>query len=245
MLLLLAVALVQVELGQLQVAGLRNLQINLRTVDDGYGNSGALNDGSFIGTYEAVVGSLGKGAFEQGVAEALGCLRQHDVLTRDGGGDEGAVSGALHLLDGVDGGHADDGGSQFSDGVNCAVDGGDVDQRSDGVVDQDDVVRLGGQSGEGVGDRFLAILATFDDLDFAGEAVLGDLRFDALDLRGADGDVDGGDALDCGESAKGVDEDGYAIERKKLLGLRAGHARAETGCWKNYKYLHNVWSIQR
>jgi hypothetical protein len=30
-----------------------------------------------------------------------------------------------------------------------------------------------------------------------------------------------------------------------LLGLRSGHARAETGGGKNYEYLHNVWSIHR
>ena len=36
-------ALAEVKLGQLQIAGLRNLQINLRTVHNGYGNSGALD----------------------------------------------------------------------------------------------------------------------------------------------------------------------------------------------------------
>jgi hypothetical protein len=41
--LLRALSLVEVELGQLEVAGLRNLQINLRTVHNGYGNSGALD----------------------------------------------------------------------------------------------------------------------------------------------------------------------------------------------------------
>ena len=41
--LLLALSLVEVELGQLEVAGLRNLQINLRTVDNGYGNSCAFD----------------------------------------------------------------------------------------------------------------------------------------------------------------------------------------------------------
>ena len=55
-------ALAQVELGQLQVARLCNLQINLRTVNHGYRISRALHNGSFIGTYKAIRGGLGKGA---------------------------------------------------------------------------------------------------------------------------------------------------------------------------------------
>ena len=63
-----------------------------------------------------------------------------DELAGDGGGDEGAVGGALDLLDGVDGGHGDDGGAVLFDGGDGAVDGGGVDERADGVVDEDDVV---------------------------------------------------------------------------------------------------------
>jgi hypothetical protein len=55
----------QVELGQLQVARLRNLQINLRTVHHGYGNSGALQKRSLVGAHKAVGIGLGKGALQQ------------------------------------------------------------------------------------------------------------------------------------------------------------------------------------
>jgi hypothetical protein len=53
------------------------------------------------------------------------------------------------------------------DGVDGAVDGGGVDERADGVVDQDNVVGLGGQGGQGVGDRLLAVVAAFDHADAA------------------------------------------------------------------------------
>ena len=155
------------------------------------------------------------------------------------------MGGSLDLLDGIDGGHADDGGSGLSDGGDGAIDGGRVNERAHGVVDQDNVVRLCGQGGESVGDGFLAGVAACDDTDAVGKAVFGDLRLNAVDLSGSNGDVDRGDALDGGEGAEGVDEDGYAVERQKLLGLRAGHARAESGSGKNYEYLHNVWSIHR
>jgi hypothetical protein len=119
----------QVELGQGQVAGLGNLQINLRAGDDGNGMAGALDDGGFVGAEEAVGGGLGEGALEQAAAEALRGLGEDDEFAGDGGGDESAVGGALDLLDGVDGGQADDGGAVLDDGVDGAVDGGLVSMR--------------------------------------------------------------------------------------------------------------------
>jgi len=44
----------KVELGQLQVARLGNLQINLRAVHDGDRMAGAFDDGSFVGAHKAV-----------------------------------------------------------------------------------------------------------------------------------------------------------------------------------------------
>ncbi len=112
-------------------------------------------------------------------------------------------------------------------------------------MDQDDVVGLGREDGERVGDRLLALVAAFDDLNAAGKTVFGNLRLDALDFGLADGDVDGRDALDGGESAERMNEDGNAIEGEKLLGLRPGHPGTESGGGQNREYLHNWWSIQR
>jgi hypothetical protein len=130
----------QVELGQLQVAGLGNLQINLRAVDHGNGVSGALDDRGLVGADKPVCLRFGKGLFEQAEAEALRGLRQDDELAGDGCGDQSAVGGTLDVLDGVDSRQTDDGGAVLDDGVDGAVDGGGVDQRADRVVDQNDVV---------------------------------------------------------------------------------------------------------
>ncbi len=104
-------ALAQVKLGQLQIAGLRNLQINLRTVHHGDRVSGALHHRGFVGANKAVRRGLGEDTFEQAIAEALRGLRQHHELARNGGCDQRSVRGALHLLDGVHGGQAHDGRS--------------------------------------------------------------------------------------------------------------------------------------
>ena len=87
----------KVKLRQLQVAWLRNLQINLRTVDCGDGISSPFDDGGFVGAHKAIGKRFGEGLLQQSAAEALRRLRQNDVLARDGGGDEGPVRGALDL----------------------------------------------------------------------------------------------------------------------------------------------------
>ncbi len=97
--------------------------------------SGALDDGGLVGAHEAVGGGFGKGALQQSVAKSLGRLRQYDELAGNGGCDQGAVGGAFDLLDGIDGGKADDGGAMFDDRVDGAVDGGGIDERSDRIVD--------------------------------------------------------------------------------------------------------------
>ncbi len=242
-------ALAQVELGEGQIAGLRDLQINLRAGNNRNGEAGALDNGSFVGADEAVCRGLGKGALERSAAEALRGLGEDYEFARNGGGDERAVGRSFDLLDGVDGGKPNDGCSVFDDGVDGAVDGFGVDERANGVVDEDDVVFRAVERGQGVGYGFLAIFSPFDHVNAAGElefcAVFGDLSFDALDLTGADGDVDGGDARDGGEGAQGVDEDGQSPQFEELLGLGGGHARAQAGGWKDDEYLHNQWSIHR
>src|ERR1017187_8033832 len=79
-------ALTQVELGQLQVARLGNLQINLRTVHYGYWMSGALDTRGLVGADEAVRGGFGKRLLQEAVAEPLGGLRKNYEFAGDGGG---------------------------------------------------------------------------------------------------------------------------------------------------------------
>lgn len=212
-------------------------------MNDGDRLTGALDDRGLVGAEETVGGGLGEGVLEDRVAEALGGLRLDDELARNGGGDQSAVSGTLDLLDGVDGGQTDDGRAVFLNGVDGAVNGSRLDQRPDGVVDQHDILGRGRQGGQSIGNRGLAILAAFDDVNLGGQAMLGDLRLDTLDLGGADGNIYSRDALDRGEGAKRVDENRLAGESEKLLRLRPGHAGAEASGGKNREYLHNSWSI--
>src|SRR3974390_1278443 len=90
----------EVKLGQFQVAGLGDLQIKGGAGYDSNGVSGALDDGGLVGADEAVGCGLGEGGLDEAEAEALGGLRVDDGLAGDGGGDEGAVGGAFHLFDG-------------------------------------------------------------------------------------------------------------------------------------------------
>ena len=214
-------------------------------MNDGHRMAGALDDRGLVGAHEAVRLGLGEGALEQGVAKALRGLRQHDEFARNGGGDQSAVGGPLHLLDGVDGRHADNGRAMFDYCIDGPVYGGGVDQRADGVVHQDNVVRLGGKLGESVRNGLLAMVATSHDVNARGESELGDLGLDPLHLRPAHSHVDGGDPRDGCEGAQRMNEDRDPIERQELLGLRPGHPGAEACGGKNCENLHNGWSIQR
>ena len=114
---------------------------------------------------------------------------------------------------------------------------------SHGVVHQHNVVGLSGQSVQGVGHRFLAPVAAFDHADAPGKAEFGYLGFDALHLSLAYSHVHRCDARHGSEGAQRVDEDGHAIQREKLLGLRAGHPGSQPGGGKNDKDLHDSASI--
>jgi len=211
----------------------------------GYRISGPFHNGSFIGTYKAVCRGVGKGAAQQSVAEALRRLRQHHILARNGGSNQGTVGGPLHLFDRVHGRQSHNGGAVLNYRINGAIDGGNVNQRPHRVVHQHDIVCLSGQSCKGVGDRLLAIVATLDHVHPLGKAVFGNLCLDALHLCVAYGHVDCRHSLNSRESAQGMDEDRHSIERQKLLGLGPGHPGAQSGRGKNHKYLHNSWSIHR
>ena len=218
-------------------------------------NAGALEQAGLVGADELIRSGLVEGLLEEGVAGPLGGLGVDDALARDGGGDDGTVGGALDLLDGVDGGHADDGRALVEDLVDGALDGGGVDEGTNGVVDEDDVVGLGRKRGERPGDRLLAEVAAFDDVDASPEAELGDLGANALDLGGADGDEDGLHPLDGQKGAQRVDQDRHPADGEELLWSyatrrRAGgstdrHPRSDTRCWKNDKDTHNPLTIAR
>ncbi len=191
---------------------------------------------------------LGEGAPHEAEACALGCLREHDALARDSGGDDGTVGGPLDLLNGVEGGEADDGSSMADDSVDGAFDEGGLDEGADSVMDEDDVIVLAIEGLKGVGDGVLAVIATGDDGHPFFQMELGDLGGDAIHLLRAHGYVDAADAGDGGEGAEGEDEDGRATDREELLGRRRGdaarcHTCADARGWKNTKDSHQQRSI--
>ena len=110
---------------------------------------------------------------------------------------------------------------------------------------ENDVVGLGGKSGEGVGDGLLAMVAACHYVNARGKAELGNLGLDALHLRLAHGDIDRRYPRYGGEGAQRVNEDWNSIECQKLFRLRPGHPCTKAGGGKNHEYLHNGWSIQR
>ena len=239
----------QVELGDFEVAGLGDLEVAGVALDDEDGDAGAFEERGFVGADELVGFGFGEGAAEERDLGTLRGLGVDDEFAGDGGGDEGAVGGALDLLDGVHRRSSYNRRPVFFDGVDGLVDGGGVDEGADGVMDQDDVVgRGGGQGGEGVGDGVLAGVAADDDVDLVLHAVLGDQGEDAGFFGGADGDVDRRDAREAEKRLERVLQDGQAAEGEELLGSgpgSGGHACTDTGGGENDEDGHGKLSIAR
>ena len=236
----------EVELGNFQIAGLGDLEVALRALDDEDRHSGAFEEACFVGAGEFVRCRFGESFAHKRDQGALGCLCMHDQLARDGGDDDGAVGGALDLLDGVDCRCANDGGTVFFDGIDGAGDGGGVDEWADGIVDENDVVvRCGGKRVERIGDRVLPVIAANDDVDSVFHAVLGDQREDAGFFRGPDRDVDRRDARDRKKRLERVLKNGQAPEGEELFGSAScgGHTGADTGGGENNEYGHGKLSI--
>ena len=165
----------KIKLGEFEVAGLGDLEVVWRAGNYRDFNPGSFEQAGFVCSDEGVGGGLVEGALEQAEACSLGCLGLDDSFARNCAGDDGSVGGAFDLLDRVDGRETDDGGSVACDGVDGTVDGGGVDERTDSVVDENDVVRNRVDRVESVGNGVLAGVPTFDDADPLGKAVLVDL----------------------------------------------------------------------
>ena len=123
-----------------------------------------------------------------------------------------------------------------------------VDERTDGVVDEDDVAFVGGgKRGESVGDGVLAGVAARDDVHAIGQLVLGEQRGDARLVGLAYRDVNAGDARDGEEGAERVEQDGDAAELDELLGGASccrGHTSTNARSGQNDEHRHGKRSIQ-
>ena len=204
-----------------------------------------LHQRGLVGAQKAVRVSLIKGLLQEPVAKALRGLRQHHKLARNGRGHQRAVGGPLHLLDGIDGGQPDDGRAKLLHRVDGAVDGGRVNQRTNRVVYQNNIVRLGVQGGQCVRHRLLAAVSTLNHAHRIAKTKLGNLGLNTLNLRLAHRYADGRHPFHRGEGSQAVNQDRHTIEGEKLLGLRAGHPGSQPRRGKNHIYVHNSQSIQR
>ena len=117
----------QVELSQLEVSRLSDLEIRRRPEHNGHLSARALYQAGFICSDEFIGCGLSEGAPQKMAAEALGCLRLHDILARNRRCDDGAIRGPLDLLDGVHRRQTYDRGVVLFDGANRALDGCGVD----------------------------------------------------------------------------------------------------------------------
>ena len=130
-----------------------HFEVSAAAGDDEDGDVGAFEEAGLVGAQELVGRGVGEGFAEEGDARTLRGLSMDDQLAGDGGGDECSIGGALDLLDGVDGRCGDDGGAVLFDGSDSAGDRLRVDEWTNSVVDEDDVVTgAAGQRGESVGD---------------------------------------------------------------------------------------------
>ena len=212
----------QVELSEFKISGLRDFEVSRGAWNYGDQPTGALDKAGFVGADEFIGCRLSKSSFKQMAAETLGRLRLHDVFARNGRGDDGSVGGALDLLDSVDGGKAHYGSLVFLDSADGALDGSSIDERADGIVHEDDVIRLAVEGVEGVGDALLPGVSTGHNVDFPGKSVIADLGGDTVHFIGAYGYVHCGDPRHLGEGPQRVDEDWHTGQLEELLGRRNG-----------------------
>src|SRR5271157_1787877 len=210
----------QIKLCKLKVSRLGDFEVSRRAEHDSYLSASAFDEAGFVGTDEFVGGRFRECPLKQMAAEALRRLRLHDVFAGNGGGNDGSVGGALNLLDGVYGGQADDGGGVLLDGANGALDGGRVDQGTDGVVNQNDVVRVAFNGVKRIGDALLAVIATLHDVNLAGESVIANLSGDAIHLARAHRNIHGGDLGHVRKCTQRMDENRNASQLEKLLRRR-------------------------
>jgi hypothetical protein len=205
-------ALVQVELRQFQIAGLRDLQINRRTVNHGDGKSGTLDHRGLIRSHKSIRRGVGHGFLKYAESKPLGRLSLDNKLARNRRCDDCTMRGALNLLDGVRCRQSHNGRPVRHNSIDGAVDRRRIDQRSHRIVYQDDVVRIGVNGIERMDDGLLAGISALDNMDATGKTVFCDLRLHPLRLCFADGNINRRDALNRRKSAQRMNQDRDAIK---------------------------------
>ena len=211
----------------------------------------ALDQRGFVGSEKAVRVCVIEGLLQNVIAKSLRSLRHHNAGARNRRFDDGSIGSSLHLFYSINRGPAGNCGMMFFRGLDYVGDNFLRDEWPNRIVDQHDVVGIGLRGCERAGDRILAMLAAFDDLqrlvqDF--RVLLLKLRAKACNLVLAQGDDDLVNLRTGGKDAQGMNEDRNAAEMLELLGgsfrgRRRRHARAQSGCGDNDKYLHSGRSV--
>src|SRR2546425_2215187 len=104
---------IEIEVGQIHVRRTRDFDVAVGAEDNVDVMAEALDQARFVRGSDAVSLGAGEGFLQQFRGEHLRRLRQDDALAGNGGGDERDVFGqarALHFLDRVHSGDAEDGG---------------------------------------------------------------------------------------------------------------------------------------
>src|SRR5215472_7685011 len=140
----LASSLMQIELGQFHVAGIRNLDVPGRSHHDGDIMSRAFDQRSLVGSRKSVGGGFVEGFLDHKVAKALRRLRQNDRRPWNRRLDDRSFGGAFHLLHRVDRGQSRDRGSVFLGRPNDVVNDLAADQGAHCVMHQNYVIGSGG-----------------------------------------------------------------------------------------------------
>src|ERR1019366_2969131 len=158
------------------------------------------------------------------VAEDLGRLRHHQLFARQGGANPHVIGAASHLLNRVHGGHGHDGRAGLGRLVEDLVNGGQVDEGADRVVDRHQA-EFRPQRAQCVLHRFLAAVAALHHAHAAAIEFLREHFADPYGILAAHGDYDGSDALRGSELAYRVHQDRRAIQQHELLAAGAGLLR--------------------
>ncbi len=208
----------------------------------GNGDAGTLQQAGFVCPLKTVGLGFRKRPEHQADPCALGRLSLHNALPRNGRRDDGAIGGTLYLLDRIDCRHANDGCTMAGNGLNGALNRGRIDQRAHGVVHQNNVVRLGDQGTQRIGDTSLAMVSTNGKLNTLRKAMLGKQQRNMLLLRRAQGKHDGRNGRYHRKRAHTAHQHRLATENKKLLGRNTGHrhACAQACRRKNDVNLHRL-----
>ncbi len=131
---------VEIEASEFHVGGLGDFDVAFGAVDDVDVVTEAFDEAGFVGGVDFVGCGPGESFFQQFGAKNLRRLREDHTFAGNGAGDERDVfgkAGALHFLDGIHCGNAEDGGAAlagfFDDAGNLFA----GDEGANGVVDGD------------------------------------------------------------------------------------------------------------